>query len=164
MPTGQEIQNDQTWVEGQGYQVTLLDKDRAREDWYRPDGKKIPNLPVDPWNRAHYRAKGWTLKQPTPEEVIAWKKDNPAAWARMQSPKDTAGDEAAVSTLPPQLVRELSEVTGTPLPEPPRHMHVFRDAIGSPCLVLGCGRVRDLPRGTFKSKKRSKEASNGRNR
>lgn len=157
MPTGVELREDQSWVESQGYQLSVLDQDRAREDWYRPDGKRIPGLPVDAWNRAHYRAKGWSLKAPTPEEITAWKQANPQAWAAMQPALQTVGQ------LPVELAKELAEVTGTALPKPPRHMHVYQDAIGSPCLVLGCGALRKQIKGNNQAKKQAKEASHGRN-
>ena len=150
MPTGQQIQVDESWVEEQGYQVTTLDQERQREDWYRPDGLKIPQLPVDPYHRGVYRAKGWSLKPPTFAQVTAWKAEHPAA-AVVEK----------VAPLSVELQRELAEVTKTPPPVPPRHMHVYQTVeIGAACLVLGCVAVRLMSQGMYKSKKskKSKEA------
>ena len=154
MATGEDALQEKQWAEAQGYSLTLLDRDSARADWYRPDGKCIPQLPVDPYHRGIYRNKGWTLRAPTPEQVAAWKRENPAAWARLQPYGETVNGS---KSLPTELQQELSELTGTPLPTPPRHMHVYQDAIGSPCLVLGCAGVRRMPRGTVRAKRKGKE-------
>ena len=130
MPTGEQTAADKAWVEAQGYSVALLDKDRAREDWYRPDGLRIPGLPVDTYHRDLYRRKGWFLKAPSAEEIAAWRVNHP----------ETAS--VGVAPLSPELQKELAEVTGTALAPPPKHVHVYQEAIGSPCLVLGCGAVR----------------------
>ena len=99
MPTGEQTAADKAWVEAQGYSVALLDSDRAREGWYRPDGLRIPGLPVDPYHRDLYRRKGWTLKPPTPEEIAAWNVTHPKQ------------ESVGVSPLPPELQKELAEVT-----------------------------------------------------
>ena len=155
MPTGEQTAADKAWVEAQGYSVALLDKDRAREDWYRPDGLRIPGLPVDEYSRSLYRDKGWTLKAPTNEQI--------AAWVAVHPPKDVSetfnARATGVAPLPPELQKELAEVTGTALPEPPKHVHVYQEAIGSPCLVLGCGAVRKNERTTWKGTRKPKEGA-----
>ena len=157
MATGEEALLEKQWAEAQGYSLAILDRDSARADWYRPDGKCIPQLPVDPYHRGIYRNKGWTLRAPTPEQVAAWKRENPAAWARLQPDGETVN---GAQSLPTELQQELSELIpmeSGPLPTPPRHMHVYQDAIGSPCLVLGWAAVRRTQRGTIRAKRRGKE-------
>lgn len=120
MPTGAEIRADEQFVESQGEMVTLLNKDRARATWYRPDGLAIPNLPVDFYHRTLYKGKGWTLVPP--------------------------GETAP--SLSQNVVAEVEKEMG--VSAPPRHIHVMQAELGSPCLVQGCQAVRQRPKGTFK--------------
>ena len=123
MPTGQELLEDQRFVESQGYIFTVLDKDRARATWYRPDGIALPGLPVDMYHRTLYRRKGWTLKPP-------------------ESPVATDQTEVASARDMPSAA-ERAEVLGIKeLAPPPKHIHVMQLGVGSPCLVLGCTHVR----------------------
>lgn len=144
--TGQQLADEQAWVEAQGFSLTSLDQDRAREDWYRPDGLRIPNLPVDGYHRETYRKKGWTLQPPTAGQVDAWNRAHP---------KVSVGvGEIPVLPLPPELMKELAEVTGTELPLPPKHIHVYAsDQIGTPCLVLGCPKARQALKVPWNEKK-----------
>ena len=146
MPTGQELQEDTSWVESQGETVTLLGKDRARGTWYRLDGQAIPNLPVDMYHRTLYRAKGWTLTPPVGASAKA-------VTAVVLAPTTLEVDGAMV--VPgPKIVES-----------PPKHIHVMRGEIGSPCLVLGCAHQRQEPKGEFKTAGKrqlgQKETANG---
>lgn len=137
MATGQQLRDDRAFVEGQGYTVSELGKDRARATWYRPDGKALPNLPVDPYHRALYRAKGWTLKPP--ESPV--KAQEKAIGAGEFSP-------AAAMILAP------SEQPKRTVVAPPKHIHVMQPEMGSPCLVQGCSVVRINPPGKTRRKAR----------
>ena len=127
MPTAQEIQDDNKFVESQGYSLALLDRPAARGTWYRPDGKPIPNQPVDGYARSRNRRKGWTLRPP----------EKPAAGITLDLP-----------LFPDSFVREQLEAVKTMEP-PPKHIHVMQEAIGSPCLVRGCTNIRQNPKGKF---------------
>ena len=139
MPTGRETLEDKRFVESQGYSVALLNTPSAKGTWYRPDGLAIPNQPVDGYARARNRAKGWTLRPP--EGPI----HTPQAVAVGAAPAGTTTLERAVSL-------------GVKLEDPPKHMHVMREDLGSPCLVLGCTSVRKLPKGTFKDRRKAKKS------
>ena len=149
MPTGLEIIADQAWVESQGYKLEILAQDHARADWYRPDGLCIPQLPVDGYSRNLYRGKGWSLQRPTPAEVAAWKEANPEALAKLKPVQETV---APVLPLSREMAKELAEVTRTAIPAPPKHIHVMEDALGAPCLVLGCATTRKFPRTAWRQK------------
>ena len=57
----QGVAEDRHWLASQGFSAETLPK---RATWYRPDGLALPNSPTDPYHRALYRGKGWTLKPP----------------------------------------------------------------------------------------------------
>lgn len=121
MPTGTELKETKDFLKNQGEMVELIGKDRQRRTWYRPDGVAIPNQPFDGYTIARNRAKGWTLTPPT--------NPVPAAATAQEPPKPA---EAALA-----------------LPKPPKHIHVMEAAMGSPCLVRGCGHVRREPKGRW---------------
>ena len=60
-PGTQDAAEEQRWLASRGLSMETLPK---RATWYRADGLAIPNLPTDPYHRALYRGKGWTLKPP----------------------------------------------------------------------------------------------------
>ena len=69
--TGQALKDDKEFLTSQGLDVETYGKSRKLVTWYRPDGKAIHNLPCDMYHRKLYREKGWTLVQPTIEQIIA---------------------------------------------------------------------------------------------
>lgn len=147
MPTGHELKESIDWLKSQGKGNIFLLEPIERADWYKPDGSCIKGLPARAHDIEIYRGKGWTLKAPTEEEVATWKATHPSS--------ETVGVEPAVGQLSPMLQKELAEVTGTVLEAPPRHIHVYQEAIGSPCLVLGCASTRAKIKTPWKKTRRS---------
>jgi len=143
MPTGQQALEDRAWVNSQGFSARILEDPQAKGDWYRPDGLVIPGLPVDAYHRELYRGKGWTLKPPTPDAIAAWKASHPES--------TPVGVDSVAASLSPELEKELAEITGA-VEQPPKHVHVYQEAIGSPCLVVGCRAVRVNPKTKWKGK------------
>jgi hypothetical protein len=120
--TGPELREERQWLSSQGFSWSLLQSNRERATWYKPDGKALPNLPVDPYHMRRYRARGWTLVAPDspviPQDAVDQLQEQIAAAVELL---DT-DDEGAASAAP--------------------HQHGFNRAMGSPCRTEGCAAVR----------------------
>ena len=132
MPTGPEIKRDEAFLESQGFLLTLINQDRERATWYKPDGTPLPNLPTDLYHRTRYRNRGWTLIAPATDRQVVI----------------LPGEERG------------GRPTGSVQARPPRHIHVMQPELGSPCLVQGCNHLRQGPSGEFKTQ--TKETTHAR--
>jgi len=117
--TGPELKEERQWLASQGFSWSMLQSNRERATWYKPDGEALPNLPVDPYHMRRYRARGWTLTPPEspviPEDAVVQLQEQVAAAAELL-------DDDAL---------EVAE-----------HQHSFNKAMGSPCRTEGCTVVR----------------------
>ena len=117
--TGPELKEERQWLASQGFSWSMLQSNRERATWYKPDGEALPNLPVDPYHMRRYRARGWTLVPPEspviPEDAVVQLQEQVAAAAELL-------DDDAL---------EVAE-----------HQHSFNKAMGSPCRTEGCTVVR----------------------
>jgi len=106
---------DKEVAESQGYAASIVEVDRNRATWYRPDGLAIYNLPTDGFHMSRYLSRGWST---TPPAGVA-----PKGAERQEEP----GVNSNVAT---------TEITI------PKHIHVMQPKIGSQCMVVGCEAVR----------------------
>ena len=120
--TGPELKEERQWLASQGFSWSMLQSNRERATWYKPDGSALPNLPVDPYHMRRYRARGWTLVAPDspviPQDAVDQLQEQVAAAVGLL---DT-DDKGAASAAP--------------------HQHTFNRAMGSPCRTEGCTSVR----------------------
>ena len=120
--TGQELREERQWLAAQGFSWSLLQNNRDKATWYKPDGTSIPNLPTDPYHMKRYRARGWTLVPPElpdiPQDAVEQLQEQVTAAAELL---DT-GDVGAAEVAP--------------------HQHSFKRAMGSPCRTKGCAVLR----------------------
>ena len=117
--TGPELREERQWLASQGFSWSMLQSNRERATWYKPDGSALPNLPVDPYHMRRYRARGGTLTPPESPVI----------------PED------AVVQLQEQ-VAAAAELLDDDAPEVAEHQHSFNKAMGSPCRTEGCTVVR----------------------
>ena len=65
MATPTELRDLKRWLGVQGYGMDLVERRGRRVQWYKPDGKPVPNLlSADADSILRYLRKGWTLKPP----------------------------------------------------------------------------------------------------
>jgi len=120
--TGTELLEERQWLASQGFSWSLIQNNRDKATWYKPDGTAIPNLPIDPYHMRRYRSRGWTLSPPVspevPQEALNQLQEQVAAAVGLL---DT-DDEGAAEVAP--------------------HQHTYNRAMGSPCRTEGCTAVR----------------------
>ena len=120
--TGQELREERQWLAAQGFSWSLLQNNRDKATWYKPDGTSIPNLPTDPYHMKRYRARGWTLVPPElpdiPQDAVEQLQEQVTAAAELLDTDDVGAASAAP------------------------HQNSFKRAMGSPCRTKGCAVVR----------------------